>query len=42
MHNGFVEPSKRHADIIIPNGGANETAIGMVVSALRARFPGRL
>jgi uridine kinase len=41
MHNGFVEPSKRHADIIIPHGGSNETAIQMVVSALRARLAGR-
>jgi len=40
MHNGFVEPSKRHADIIIPHGGSNETAIQMVVSALRTRLAG--
>lgn len=39
MHLGFVEPSKRHADIIIPHGGNNETAVQMVVSALRARLP---
>ncbi len=38
MHLGFVEPSKRHADIIIPHGGANETAIRMVVGALRGRL----
>lgn len=41
MHNGFVEPSKRHADIIIPHGGTNDTAISMVVSALRTRLAGR-
>lgn len=41
MHLGFVEPSKRHADIIIPHGGNNETAIQMVVSALRARLAER-
>lgn len=39
MHLGFVEPSKRHADIILPHGGNNETAIQMVISALRARVP---
>src|SRR5207244_13626162 len=30
MHYGFVEPSKRYADIIIPHGGNNEIAIEMV------------
>jgi uridine kinase len=35
MHLKFVEPSKRHADIIIPHGGLNQIAIEMVVSRLR-------
>ena len=38
MHMGFVEPSKRWADIIIPHGGNNDTAIEMLVGALRARM----
>jgi uridine kinase len=38
MHQGFVEPSKRHADIIIPHGGTNDVATQMVVGALRARL----
>ena len=38
MHMGFVEPSKRHADIIVPHGGNNETAIDMLVGALRGRM----
>ncbi|MBU8900382.1 uridine kinase [Corallococcus sp. H22C18031201] len=38
MHMGFVEPSKHHADIIIPHGGNNDIAIGMLVGALRARL----
>ena len=38
MHMGFVEPSKRHADIILPHGGNNETAIDMLVGALRGRM----
>ena len=38
MHIGFVEPSKRHADIIVPHGGNNETAIDMLVGALKARL----
>jgi len=32
MHLEFVEPSKRYADIIIPSGGFNETAIEMIVA----------
>ncbi len=38
MHMGFVEPSKRHADIIVPHGGNNDTAIEMLVGALRSRM----
>lgn len=36
MHLEFVEPSKRHADVIIPEGGLNKVAIDMVVSRLIA------
>jgi len=36
MHLKFVEPSKRFADVIIPNGGMNQVAIDMVVSRLKA------
>ena len=36
MHLEFVEPSKRHADIIIPGGGRNQVAMAMVVSQMRA------
>lgn len=35
MHEEFVEPSKRHADVIIPEGGYNEIAIDMVASRAR-------
>ncbi len=35
MHLKFVEPSKRHADIIIPGGGHNRVAMEMVVSRLQ-------
>ncbi|MCA9873492.1 MAG: uridine kinase [Ardenticatenaceae bacterium] len=35
MHLKFVEPSKRYADVIIPNGGRNQVAMEMVVSRLR-------
>ncbi len=36
MHLEFVEPSKRYADIIIPGGGRNKVATGMLISQLRA------
>jgi uridine kinase len=36
MHLKFVEPSKRFADVILPNGGMNEVAMAMVVARLRA------
>jgi len=32
MHLEFVEPSKRWADVIIPEGGANRVALDMVVA----------
>lgn len=33
-HMQFIEPTKRYADIIIPRGGENEVAIGMLVSTI--------
>ena len=36
MHLEFVEPSKRYADVIIPEGGHNEVAIEMVAARLHA------
>ena len=35
MHEQFVEPSKRNADIIIPEGGHNEVALGMVLERIK-------
>lgn len=35
MHNAFVEPSKRHADVIVPQGGRNPVAIAMIADRLR-------
>ena len=35
MHEAFVEPSKRNADIIVPNGGENSTAVEMLVHHIR-------
>ena len=39
MHLKFVEPSKRFADVIIPNGGLNRVAMEMVVSRLHSLLP---
>ncbi len=36
MHEEFVEPSKKHADIIIPEGGHNEVACSMLIDKIRA------
>lgn len=38
MHLEFVEPSKRYADIIIPEGGHNTAALDMVVARVEALF----
>jgi uridine kinase len=35
MHLEFVEPSKRYADIIIPEGGFNSAALDMVVARIQ-------
>ena len=34
MHHAFVEPSKKHADIIIPEGGKNVVAIDFIVTKI--------
>ncbi|RIK56016.1 MAG: uridine kinase [Chloroflexi bacterium] len=36
MHLEFVEPSKRYADIIVPEGGNNRVAMEMIVSRVQA------
>lgn len=35
MHLQFVEPNKRYADIIIPEGGYNKVAIDIVIARVR-------
>ncbi|MEI8202751.1 MAG: uridine kinase [Bacteroidota bacterium] len=35
MHLQFIEPSKRYADIIVPQGGANHVAIDILTSRIR-------
>ena len=38
MHEQFVEPSKRRADVIIPEGGQNKVALEMVIERVRAHL----
>ena len=40
MHLDFVEPSKRYADVIIPEGGFNTIAIDMVVARINSMLNG--
>lgn len=35
MHEQFVEPSKKRADIIIPEGGENRVALNMVIEQIK-------
>ena len=34
-HEQFIEPSKRYADVIIPNGGLNRPAIDVLLARVR-------
>ena len=38
MHCQYIEPSKRFADLIIPQGGTNKVAIGLLTDFIEARF----
>ena len=38
MHEQFVEPSKRYADVIIPEGGYNEVGIDLISGKIRAQL----
>ena len=41
MHQQFVEPSKRYADLIVPRGGHNAVAIEMIVAKIQRRLQAR-
>ncbi len=41
MHQQFVEPTKRHADIIIPEGGHNKVAIDLLKVKIQDLLRGR-
>ena len=36
MYNQFIEPTKRYADIIVPEGGENDVAIDMLTTKIRS------
>ena len=38
MHEEFVEPSKKYADVIIPRGGENQAGINMLQEYLKRRL----
>jgi uridine kinase len=38
MHLQFIEPSKRYADIIVPQGGENHVAIDILASKIKTRL----
>jgi uridine kinase len=42
MHMQFVEPSKRHADVIIPEGGHNLVSIDLLSGKIRERLASAL
>jgi uridine kinase len=41
MHQQFVEPGKRYADIILPHGGQNAVAIELILTTIQRRLDAR-
>ena len=39
MHLEFVEPTKQHADLIIPEGGFNTVALDLIISRIEQQLP---
>jgi uridine kinase len=42
MHEQFIEPTKKFADIIIPEGGSNNVAIDLMTTKIRSIIPDEL
>jgi uridine kinase len=38
MHEQFIEPSKKYADIIVPLGGDNQVAIKVLASMIKNKL----
>ena len=36
MHEQFVEPTKKYADIIVPRGGQNKIALKMIMERIKS------
>ena len=41
MHEKYVQPSKRNADIIVPEGGHNKVALELLMERVRAHLEGK-
>lgn len=41
MHEQFIEPTKKYADIIIPEGGQNQVAIDLMTTKIQTIFENR-
>lgn len=41
MHQQFIEPCKRYADLIVPEGGSNEVAINILTMYIKRHLPQR-
>ena len=42
MHEQFIEPTKKYADVIVPQGGHNDVAIRMLVATIKMRLKDEL
>ena len=42
MHEKYVEPSKKHAHLIVPEGGKNYVALDMIVDRIQRHLRGQL
>jgi uridine kinase len=40
MHEKYVEPSKRFADIVVPEGGKNKVALAMIEGYIQNHLDG--
>jgi uridine kinase len=40
MHEKYVEPSKKHANIVVPEGGKNLVALDMILGRIRQHLQG--
>ena len=41
MHEKYVEPSKKYADIVVPEGGKNMVALAMIEGCIRRHLEGK-